>query len=817
MLNEITLETSLNNQIEREDKTISIEENIIKDLQDCLSINPEALTSDPTKDLPISIEKYTSIVTIDQKKLSQIETSRLPYWGDLNFDYDYRNSITNDSEPADPKKTFTNLLLTKAILDKEIPIIEADPLDKEKSLHLKEEGTTSIGELINEVYPSLNYSIIEINKQISLALESPEKFQSKFKLKDKKDLTSKEYILSRGVNLAVIFGLLLTKPQLGNDQQNRMKINNKPYSEQITNIPISEEISEILPIVEEDSKEDFNKSILDIEEWTNYYVKDQELMREGYIVEAIAGAPMYLIPIEKGFSINSESDLIKIETIDKGYFEIEKTITISDGKNLITLGLIANTYGSELVSAMVLEAEDLNGNRINFAVESEDIENTVTYVALPENIYPNKIKNILTALAQISEFQENNDGFHENLEYSFLEIIGFKDPQITQKYVDGFNSSNMISHGGGICAAATGLSSLIHIHDQYDINTIEQWGHPTRYFQGPFSKSQYIVDATVDLSKTKDYDFRWVQSKDLYIRVDANIIPQLANYQKDPLQKPADAIFLLSLSFSKEPIPNQSTRIMSVLNNYYNNRGSSEYTTNIISGTSITTDLKDNISMIYNPEDIGLFQSEIDSSPVYRDILQFQKVVNAYDPDNTDLSFTDYLKTTGWYKKYMLRNGNEEIDTMLRMLSYTRIKGEPLQCVGYVEVLSKLYPELNIQYIGGAEIRNAKELIPPNIIGYQQTSVAATGFGGIAYSGYNIDIDDYESGDLFVITDGVSGHIGAIIAEIEDPILGTVLWMTDSNRLNDGKIRNFLIYDTHLEPLLGEPYRNIIRKNNISR
>ena len=150
------------------------------------------------------------------------------------------------------------------------------------------------------------------------------------------------------------------------------------------------------------------------------------------------------------------------------------------------------------------------------------------------------------------------------------------------------------------------------------------------------------------------------------------------------------------------------------------------------------------------------------------------------------------------------------------MISYTRIEGQPLQCVSYVIALHLLYPELGIQNVGGAPVNNAKSLISDKYVSLN--GKASTGFGGLLVAGDKLSLEEYEVGDLFVTRNGNFGHVGAIVGKIVEADGNVLLLVTDSNRLIDGRIRLFMADSHSKDFIFGHNYKYIIRRvqNNVS-
>ena len=110
----------------------------------------------------------------------------------------------------------------------------------------------------------------------------------------------------------------------------------------------------------------------------------------------------------------------------------------------------------------------------------------VTYIAGVNDIYPNKVENILLALGQLSAYQDRHQGFKAGKYISVLRAFGFYSYQAFQEYKVGALASG-ISAPAGVCAAATGLASLAYLTEGAKIIDIVHHDEQHLYFQGPFS------------------------------------------------------------------------------------------------------------------------------------------------------------------------------------------------------------------------------------------------------------------------------------------------------------------------------------------
>ncbi len=612
----------------------------------------------------------------------------------------------------------------------------------------------------------------------------------------------------------------------GSTQEQDVFINTEPslgreiLEEEVVMEDISAEITdeEIAQISAEQEEKRFNYSVLDIRNWNDYEIGNIEKKAPGYVVEIENPTSLFVIPLKNDEFLDEEREIEEI-VVDRGMvFEVAEVRKLvgPEGEE-IEVGLLANTYGAKAVVAIVMEGRDSSGEERTFTKESESTESAVAYVALADSIYPNKVINIFNALSNISRHQDEMGLFQAGTEYSYLELIQLDTPEKKYNYLLGLmsaESSGPEAWAGGVCSVSTGLSSLLH---QDPTNRIlEQWHHPKRYFQGPFSMSPYIVDSAVEqVPGGDDYDLKWVLSRDRYIEINTYVSVSGVPYsdtEPSGVGGASDVNVVFSLSFTDQYPEGQTERLQNMMEEYAQFRQSQHADTfeSYESFNYTFSEVENAINLIYNREDIRYFESEFEQKEYLQDMLAFQEAVKSYQED-PNFRLADYLKTTEWYANYK-NNPNrnpENLDLAIRMISYTNIQGEPLQCVTYAGVLPLLYPELNIQGIGGSGVRSAAELVSDQYVAYNGT--VATGFGGVLVVGKGLSIDNYHPGDLFVTRTGNFGHVGAILAETTDEFGNKLLLVTDSNRARDGKIKFYMVDANSLDDIFGPAYRYIIR------
>ncbi len=595
--------------------------------------------------------------------------------------------------------------------------------------------------------------------------------------------------------------------------------------ERITPAP-TETPFNVSTITIEEEKE-FDDSVINTETWSTYSLEAVEQKEEGYGITTINEAPMLLIPVKNDNLLNYDEKLKEIIIPTNSSFEIAQIRTLK-GENgqEVKIGLVANTYGANVVAGVLLEAKDSNGTSITFTKEKDEKTNIVTYIATEDSIYPNKIENTLIALKNISEYQDKNGPFTQGNTYSYSDLVGLTNQSKLAEYEYGLTSTKAEVKAGGVCAMATGLSSLIHLQEDEGHVINEQWPHPERYNQGPFSLSEYEVDASVD----SKYDFQWTQGKDGYIQAQIILIPSDIPFEEtnyNGIGGLSDAILITSLSFTDKQPKNQANSLSHTLEQYQVYRESHHQTPlntyqkeiNVVN-SKIENKIKDSVELIYNPQEILNFKNETNSSYIIENLFELQEAVGGYT-DDLGIYFSQYLKQTQWYKNFVTEENKERVDKIITLSSTSNVEGQAIQCVGFVMLASWLYPDLNIPYVGSASAVSARELVPERLLNNKYIEVVETytNYGANALAG-PIPIEQYQPGDLFVVPGEVYsetakkpfGHIGLIVAKSKDSEGNTTLLVADANRHSDGKINIFEVNENNMEEIFGAKQRYIIRK-----
>jgi len=576
---------------------------------------------------------------------------------------------------------------------------------------------------------------------------------------------------------------------------------------------------------------EFDQSVVEFSEWNKYSLEVVEDMKPGYTGVVSEESSLYMIPLKKdNFVDNKDGKYVKGIKVGKDTrFEIAQVRTLKGPNDeIVRVGAVANTFGEHSVSILLLSATDKYGNVQKFVNESLENERTVSYVVSEESIYPNKIINTLIALENISEYQLKNGPMVAGQTQSYLDMIKLKDSSEISKFNVGLTSSEKEIKGGGVCAMATAISSLVNISSGGNPDIVEQWAHPIRYSQGPFSPSEYKVDATVGLDPV--YDFKWIQDKTKYLKVNIHLSPSDIAYEdtnSNGVGGVSDANLIVSISFTDDIPENQDKYIHNFLEDYkaFRETKHSDTLYSDKEGADVKMyPMKESVVAVdnlYSAEEIRYFGEYIERNKDIQNIFELQDAVNSF-PAGSDMRLDEYLYTTKWYRNFVNDENKENVNRILSLVSNTRIEGQPLQCVGFVMLTSWLYPDLNIPYVGGIPTNSASGLIPPEVrnYAYKDTFSMFSGISNtIAVVGKSIPLEEYESGNLFVRVDGgkvagsgePTGHVGVILGKTLDENGKAVLLVADANRHNDGKIKIFEVNESNKEEIFGYPNVYILK------
>lgn len=528
-------------------------------------------------------------------------------------------------------------------------------------------------------------------------------------------------------------------------------------------------------------------------------------------ISTIDMTPVIYIPLRDDFLLEESSDLQVIPVHPGMIFQTSNIVRIrtTDGV-VLTLGIVDNTYNYSQtgVAAVLLEICDIENNSIYFTKLDSLTSPIITYLGTKDDIYPNKIENILIALQQISVKQEKMGGFKQGQNYSYLNLVGLEKGSLYSIYKDGLNKYHNPIRANGICAIATGISALL-CEKNYEPQLIqERWLHRDMYHQGPFSPVRKQVDAAIEFGPDahQNYDLKWIQQADEYLSINVDFFPtglEFSETRADGKAGPSDVGLILSLSFSPDYLE-QSKQIELLLNNFQKYR-ESKHLHALSQESSLNEVVYRNLSdknysgwakTIYDAKSPSFFADTIRDNRSLQNIIQLSNTVNAYSEGSESL-FT-FLKNSEWYTQFknMSLDKSIDIDKALLKGACLQIQGQPLQCIGFAMILTDLYPELGFPNISGATADMAGKLVPDFVYGIE--GQFSTGYGETALVGKSLTIDDYSPGDFYVIK-GTPGHVGAVLAK-----KGEVLLVADSNRLWDGRVNIFYVDARNFDAVFGE-------------
>lgn len=219
----------------------------------------------------------------------------------------------------------------------------------------------------------------------------------------------------------------------------------------------------------------------------------------------------------------------------------------------------------------------------------------------------------------------------------------------------------------------------------------------------------------------------------------------------------------------------------------------------------VNGEVSEQIDLLYSLEDFPYLDSFIDDDETVQSFLHLRDEFSEYDVNTNDLP--NYLKTTDWYREMLEKNGEEIVKGVINIPYIVRIPSQPLQCVGFVEMMEELYPELNMVDISSFSTeKGAQSLVPSSLYSnyYRESPLKVPLYnGGVGIGGYAIAIDEYKRGDIFVISGGDFGHVGLVLGKYE--VNGQkLLLLADSNKLIDGKVRLYVANENNIDKLLGE-------------
>ena len=528
--------------------------------------------------------------------------------------------------------------------------------------------------------------------------------------------------------------------------------------------------------------------------------------------------PIIAVPLRKDYFYDQRKpiEIIKLEEgVTLGYKDIFTLKIGSEGRRLTILSHITGDraiYLAELGRGSILPVSGrYEESRTSVKGAPDGAVSEYTY---SDEVYPNKIINILVAASSLLGYQEENGPFLPRKDYSLLEILQM---DANRDYVQGRTSRGWIVKAGGICALASTLSKSIFLAGG---SFTEKWTHPTQsqYFVGSGDSriTKRNSDATVGFGDNGEvYDFIWQipTSDPLYLSASSSIM-LISGPKAEDLGPDADARIFLTISWTKsKPKEDELGQIARVLSAYKTFRGSGG--SSLILRRSVISRLPWNIeseekelaSQIFPEENVEHFAEELREDPWIRTNLTLKGLVDSYNrrvdyeyfQENPGETLGAFLKLSSWYRSFAEK---ENVDAALRHLDRNTYRWPrmSIQCIGWVILLSSLGSYYSPRNIEGQEIGAAAELISEEIRQRKRTYMSSN---GLLFSVAE-NIEDVDVGDLFITYDPFTpGHAGCVIGKKE--VQGkTILLISDANRKNDGKVRIFEVDQSNFDAVFGE-------------
>jgi len=352
------------------------------------------------------------------------------------------------------------------------------------------------------------------------------------------------------------------KPQKVQFSQIELQVDNKDFD--LTYAPY-----EFIERIEEINLQDF-----DFPKLSEYSLSSIENIQEENTFQTTQYTLMFLIPLDNDQNVLENLPVSQFVVKPGMNFEIaqKRTLNNSQGES-IELNLLGNTFGGKNFVAAILGKISSKGKDTNFLIEnSENIEDSATYIVTEDSVYPNKILNVLQAFGYLTDVGE----LKKDELYSYVSIIGLDQENILYSYQKGKNSGGSVVYAGGVCATATGVSSLLSQVEGVEILPlgIGRWTHSGPYAQGPFSADWRDIDATVAYhgKEGQTYDLIWKMNRGGYIKIDVQIFPSGIDFNQTDeygLGRISDVNAIFSLSFTKKEPVGQKEMLEDAWNSYY--------------------------------------------------------------------------------------------------------------------------------------------------------------------------------------------------------------------------------------------------------
>ncbi|HCC67890.1 TPA: hypothetical protein DEP90_01590 [Patescibacteria group bacterium] len=385
-------------------------------------------------------------------------------------------------------------------------------------------------------------------------------------------------------------------------------------------------------------------------------IEPKELV-DPYVVTVNPETLMFGIPLtEEGF-IENDKKVVNVQS--DGDFKIDEVFELTDTETgeKKEIGVVSHPYSGNHMIVVVMNSTDAEGNLTDFVTKNETAENSISYLSSDIEESTDKVKNMLSILANVAEYQDTNGS------------LGIDDLEDLYKYL-------------------------------MDLDNI-------------------VIDENIEGSLDIDAELlAWKESADLVIDMLTNVLGDTEGYldirvtlsRNNATDEPQGEYMVITFSLGQEGFVGQGDDLLALFDSYMN-------TTPLPyqgDGVGMTDEEVDKIRKIYSndPENIEFFTENAQEGDMVLEILKVQKIFEGYD-ESSDKTFVEYLTE--------LVDGNIQdsekllIEKILEFFSLHPEVDETLEGTGFVMLLGDLFPELPIPYLG-EEVMSVREMFPEEII-----------------------------------------------------------------------------------------------------
>lgn len=566
-----------------------------------------------------------------------------------------------------------------------------------------------------------------------------------------------------------------------------------------------------------------------------------------------ATMPVMIFPLKNDFSY-AHTNKVNVFEIPSGMnlsyrnlYYFRNSGETDTKKQIMRTTILPDTMGTANLAVALLDRGYFNtfGRYIEMTPKAQGINSDLTevlgemsYIVGDGIVYPNKILNLINAFSNALDYQAKNGPFKAGEVYSYIDLIDLRN---RGNYVQGYTSSLDKVTAGGICAGATLVSNAFFrtaetLGIPYEQTYLQpKYSHPSLYQLGPFGPDTFITDTTVQIgSNGITFDYKFIPPVDCYISPSVVLIPNGINFDQTDSQGlyvvtengsflRSDVQMVLNIAVTKDKPTQTSADLKEIWQNYIDYRNSNHQSSPVVMSRGCqyygqltwedNSEIKNIVSPIYPEENRIAFETELANDPYYVDMITVMQILNSVD-ETSARDVAGYLRASDWYQNKLV-NGQltPRMESAINQLSYTKVPGQPVQCIGWASFLAGMPYSTAPADIGSVAIKGPNELIPTTVLTapYRQTAPSPT--GGYIIANRDMKIDDFHTGDLFVMRNTFIGHVGVIMGK--KLYHGKyILLVTEANRQNDGRIAVYTVDEYNLNAKLGMPPQKkiIIRK-----